>query len=125
MIAVVAALPLAPGADDTKSAIEVMNNSGLAVIGTPDQAAAQIERLAKQSNGGFGAYLFMAHEWADREATKHSYELFAREVMPRFQGSLPSLETSRDWAAGNRETFIGTATTAVMKAIQDHHAEKA
>ena len=120
----VAALPLAPGADDTQSAVEVMNNSGLAVIGTPDQAAAQIERLWKQTDGGFGAYLFMAHEWADREATKRSYELFARYVAPRFQGSLPSLERSRDWAAGNREEFIGSAVGAVMKAVQDHHAER-
>jgi hypothetical protein len=32
---------------------------------------------------------------------------------------------SRDWAANNRPEFIGAATNAVMKAFQDHHAEKA
>jgi len=46
----------------------VLNASGMAVIGTPEMAVAQIERLQKQS-GGFGTYLFMAHDWADRAAT--------------------------------------------------------
>ncbi len=121
----VAALPLAPETDDPGELVEAMNASGLAVIGTPDQAAAQIQRLVEQSNGGFGAYLFMAHEWANTEATKHSYELFARYVMPQFQGSMPAPQESRDWAAANRPQFIGAATEAVMKAIGDHGAEQA
>ena len=120
----VAALPLAPDTDDTSQLIEAMNGTGMAVIGTPDMAAAQIQRLIDQS-GGFGSYLFMAHEWADRQATLRSYELFAREVMPRFQDSAVSTAASRDWAAANRPEFIGAATGAVMKAVQDHHAEKA
>ncbi len=120
----VAALPLAPDTDDPDEMVEAMNNSGLAVIGTPDMAAAQVQRLIDQS-GGFGTFLFMANDWADREAMLRSYELFAREVMPRFQGSTVSLVDSRDWAAENRPTFIGAATSAVMKAFQDHGAEQA
>jgi limonene 1,2-monooxygenase len=120
----VAALPLAPEADDTTSMVDALNNSGLAIIGTPDMAVAQIQRLVDQS-GGFGTFLFMAHEWANRENTLRSYELFAREVMPLFQGSTPSLVTSRDWAAANRPQFIGSAASAVMQAVADHHAEKA
>ena len=55
------------------------------VIGTPDDAIALIERLyAKQ--GDFGAFLQQAHNWADWEATKRSYELYARYVMPHFSG---------------------------------------
>jgi limonene 1,2-monooxygenase len=121
----VAALPLAPDAESPDELVDAMNGSGLAIIGTPDQAAAQIQRLLDQSNGGFGAYLFMAHEWANTAATNHSYELFARYVMPQFQGSLPSPTESRDWAAENRPAFIGAATEAVMKAIGDHGAEQA
>jgi limonene 1,2-monooxygenase len=120
----VAALPLAPETDDSSELVDALNASGFAVIGTPDMAIAQIQRLIDQS-GGFGTYLFMAHEWARREPTLRSYELFAREVMPLFQGSTPSLVGSRDWAAANRPTFIGAAGAAIMKAIQDHHAEKA
>ena len=104
--------------------IDAMNGSGMSVIGTPEQAAAQIQRLIDQS-GGFGTFLLMGHEWADRQATLRSYELFAREVMPQFQGQTERAVTSRDWAANNRPEFIGAATTAVMKAFSDHHAEKA
>ena len=120
----VAALPLAPETDDSQELVDAVNATGLAVVGTPDMAAAQIQRLIDQS-GGFGTFLFMAHEWATREATLHSYELFAREVMPLFQGSTPSLVQSRDWAAENRPQFIGLATDAVMTAVTDHFAEKA
>lgn len=119
----VAALPLAPESDDPDQLVEAINGSGLAVIGTPEMAVAQIERLQKQS-GGFGTYLFMAHDWADPAATKASYELFAKEVMPRFQGSAQRAVESRNWAAENRPAFIGAATTAVIGAIQSHHAEK-
>ncbi|HET7522761.1 MAG TPA: LLM class flavin-dependent oxidoreductase [Acidimicrobiales bacterium] len=119
----VAALPIAPQTDDHTTLLEAMNASGIAVIGTPDMAAAQIQRLIDQS-GGFGTYLFMANEWADREATLASYELFAREVMPRFQGSSERAVRSRDWAAENRPEFMGAAINAVGKAITDHMAEK-
>ncbi len=120
----VAALPLAPQTLHVEEMVDAINNTGFAVVGTPEMAIAQLERLQDQS-GGFGTFLLMAHEWADREATLHSYELFAREVMPRFQGSLDSLASSRDWAAENRPTFIGAAGGAVMQAIQDHNQERA
>jgi limonene 1,2-monooxygenase len=119
----VAALPLAPNTLDPDKMVDALMETGFAVIGTPDMAAAQIERLIEQS-GGFGTYLLMAHEWADREATLHSYELFAREVAPRFQGSTPSLVASRDWAAENRPEFIGAVGGAIMQAISDHQAER-
>jgi len=119
----VAALPLAPSTVDPDKMVDAMMEMGFAVVGTPEMAVAQIQRLAEQS-GGFGTYLLMAHEWADREATLHSYELFARDVMPHFQGSLGSLEGSRDWAAENRPEFIGAVGGAIMQAISDHHAER-
>ena len=120
----VAALPLAPDASGATELADVMNASGFAVIGTPDDVAAQIERLIEQS-GGFGSFLCMGHDWADRAATHRSYELMAREVFPRFQGSARPLTTSRDWAAEHRPEFIGAAGGAVMTAIQQHHAERA
>ena len=120
----VAALPLAPDTANFESLVDALNASGIAVIGTVDDAIAQIERLQSQS-GGFGTYLLMGHEWADTAATRHSYELIARYVAPRFQGSAASLTNSRDWAAENRPEFIGSAVNAVMSAIQTHQDEKA
>jgi limonene 1,2-monooxygenase len=120
----VAALPLAPEGDDSAGLADVLNATGFAVIGTPDDAIAQIARLEEQSKGGFGAYLLMAHEWADRVATLKSYELIAREVMPAFQGSATTLTASRDWAAENRPQFIGAAGAAIMSSFQRHNEEK-
>jgi limonene 1,2-monooxygenase len=118
----VAALPLAPdGSID--DAVDALIATGLAVIGTVDDAIAQIERLKTQS-GGFGCLLQMAHEWADRDATLRSYELFARYVMPCFQGSLTGTTRSRDWAAENRPTFIGAAIDAIQTEIVRHAQEQ-
>jgi len=119
----VAALPLAPQTLHVEEMVDAINNTGFAVVGTPEMAVSQIERLVDQS-GGFGTFLLMGHDWADRQATLRSYELFAREVMPQFQGSLQSLSSSRDWAAENRPDFIGAAGGAVLKAIQDHNEER-
>ena len=120
----VAALPIAPDTDDPDQLVDALNRTGMSVIGTPDMAVAQIQRLVDQS-GGFGTYLFMAHDWADRQATLRSYELFAKEVMPLFQDSARTTVASRDWATANRPEFMGAAIGAVGKAIQDHQAEKA
>jgi limonene 1,2-monooxygenase len=120
----VAALPLGPDTTDVAEMADAMNASGFAVIGTVEDAIAQIERLVAQS-GGFGTFLTMAQEWADRPAMWRSYELMARYVFPHFQGSADTTTASRDWAAENRPEFISAATTAVMTAVQKHHQEKA
>jgi limonene 1,2-monooxygenase len=120
----VAALPLGVDSEDPAEQAAAMNESGFAIIGTPDDAIAQIERLVVQS-GGFGTFLTMAHEWADRPATLRSYELMARYVFPHFQGSAEATTASRDWAAENRPEFINAATAAVMSAVLKHHEEKA
>jgi limonene 1,2-monooxygenase len=119
----VAALPLAPNVLDPDKLVDALMETGFAVVGTPEMAVAQIERLVEQS-GGFGTFLLMAHEWADREATRHSYELIARYVAPHFQDSAASLTSSRDWAAENRPEFIGAVGGAIMKAITDQAEER-
>jgi limonene 1,2-monooxygenase len=119
----VAALPLAPDTENHATLVDALNASGFAVIGSVDDAIAQLDRLRRQS-GGFGTFLLMGHEWADTQATEHSYELMARYVVPEFQGTSRSLTSSRDWAAANRPEFIGAAGAAVMSAIQKHHEEK-
>jgi limonene 1,2-monooxygenase len=118
----VAALPLAPQGVDNDELVDSLNASGLAVIGTPDAAIERIRSLETKS-GGFGAFLLMAHEWADRQATELSYELFARYVAPHFKGKTESLVRSRDWAASNRPQFIGAVGQAIQNAITKHYSE--
>lgn len=119
----VAALPLAPPDGGTQGAIEAITNSGLAVIGDPDDAIAQLERLETQS-GGYGAFLLMDHNWAEWSRKKRSYELIARYVMPRFQGLNAGREDSMKWAASNRSTFIGATANAINSEIQKHVKEQ-
>jgi limonene 1,2-monooxygenase len=120
----VAALPLAPeGVTGVEAITDALVESGFAVIGTPEQAVAQLQRLVDQT-GGFGTFLLMAHDWADPEATRRSYELLAHHVMPAFQGSATTLVESRDWAAAHRQELAGAAGAAIMQAVQKHHAEK-
>ena len=89
----------------------------MAAIGTPDDAIAHIEKLLEGS-GGFGAYLELAHNWADWEATKRHYELMARYVMPHFQNSNRLRVASYDYSAANRDMFVGSAQKAVNAEIE-------
>jgi len=103
--------------------------AGTTLVGSPETVAKGIERLIGFTEGGprdekTGAYgaggiLFRAHEWADREQTLRSYELFARWVMPRFQGSLRMPAESREWCYQNREGIFAPNLQALKKAFMD------
>jgi limonene 1,2-monooxygenase len=92
---------------------------GTTLVGSPDTVVRGIQRLQEYSGGGFGGVLFRAHEWANREQTLRSYELFARYVMPRFQGSLATVEDSNAWARENRKSIFGPNVEAVRRAFTD------
>ncbi len=104
------------------SLIDQINESSFGVIGTPEDAINQIERLWEQT-GGFGCFLQMAHNWADFEQTKRSFELIGRYVMPHFNDLNKGREASMDWASENRPEFIGRADKAVEKATEKHETE--
>src|SRR5581483_9937850 len=117
-------LPAGPVRGDTaEEIIENVDADGFAVIGTPDDAIAKIDSLVEQS-GGFGTFLFFGHEWADREATRRSFELFAQYVMPRYQDQLGPPAESCEWVTGSGSYFVNQAATSIMAAIQDHAEKK-
>jgi limonene 1,2-monooxygenase len=118
----IANLPVAP-VEAGRDPVEALTESGLTVIGTPDEAAEKIQSLIDQS-GGFGAFLFMAHNWAPWEQTKRSYELFARYVAPRFQQLNSNREASMNWVGGHKAEFTGAAMAAVGARIAAHAQEK-
>jgi len=92
---------------------------GTTLVGSPDVAARAIEQLLELSGGGFGGVMFRAHEWANREQTMRSYELFARYVMPRFQESLDTLYESNTFTRENRREVVGRNVEAVRRAFTD------
>lgn len=89
------------------------------LVGSPETAIRVIERLLEASDGGFGGMMFRAHEWANREDTLKSYELFARYVMPHFQGSAETLYGSNRWIRDNRRRILGNNVEAVRRAFTD------
>ena len=99
-------------------------NGGLGVVGTPEMAIAQIEELLEQSNGGFGAYLTLMHNWANPQATKKSYELFARHVMPHFQGQKHSTVQAANRARDTRPKLAEQQMQAVEEATARYEAEQ-
>ncbi|MGH7043700.1 MAG: LLM class flavin-dependent oxidoreductase [Acetobacteraceae bacterium] len=92
---------------------------GTTLVGSPDTVVKGIRRLLEHSRGGFGGILFRAHEWASREQILRSYELFARYVMPQFQGTLDTIVGSNDWARTNRKQVFGGTVEAVKRAFTD------
>jgi limonene 1,2-monooxygenase len=107
-----------PGQDAAEWFVE--NKFG--VIGTPDDAIALIERL-QVKQGEFGVFLHQAHNWADWEATKRSYELYARYVMPHFSGdNIPRVE-SFNWCTEHRDELTEKRSAAAQAMFDKHEAE--
>ncbi len=113
----------------TDSALQQWTTKGIAVfgkltLGTPDDAIAALETLREQS-GGFGTFLFLAHECANPEATWRSYALFQRYVLPALNRANAPRGASLDWAHANSARFIGAAGAAIGAEIQKHEQERA
>jgi limonene 1,2-monooxygenase len=98
-------------------------NEKIAVVGTPEDAIERIEALqAKQ--GDFGAILLQAHNWADWEKTKHSYELYARYVMPHFTQANRAREESYRWVTAHTGQLTDLRQAAAKKMFDQHEAER-
>ncbi|EID09411.1 LLM class flavin-dependent oxidoreductase [Mycolicibacterium phlei] len=111
-----------PG-ENIDEVIDVINGAGAGVIGTPEQARAQVQRLWDQS-GGFGCMLQMGHEWANPAATKRSAELFAAEVIPHFQGQAqPTLDAAAR-AAEVRGDLAQSQLVAIDHMTRKYESEK-
>jgi limonene 1,2-monooxygenase len=91
--------------------------AGAAVVGTPDEMIAAIRNL-REITGGFGTVLGFAHDWANREATLRSWELFARFVVPELNGYTRNQQGSADFIHDRKEELVKGAGAAIMAKIQ-------
>jgi limonene 1,2-monooxygenase len=121
-------IPLAPqlgkNPPSGRALAEAYADSPGIVIGTPDDAIEYVNGLVEQS-GGFGTFLMLGHDWANPEDTIKSYRLFAREVVPHFQGQLLGPQRAHEWAKEKRDQLFGRAGQAIVNAITEHVDEKA
>jgi limonene 1,2-monooxygenase len=104
--------------------LEILIKAGGIVVGTPQDAIRQIDRLyAKQ--GQFGAFLQLAHNWANWEATKKSYELYARYVVPHFRKANKHRMESLEWTTAHNQEIVAVTQAAAKAMFAKHEAERA
>ena len=84
-----AEMGITPSLLSREALIETLIENGFAVVGTPDDAIEQINRLLAQT-GGFGKLLLPANHWANARDTLQSYALFSRTVIAHFKSTGPS-----------------------------------
>lgn len=113
-----------PPPSDYSDFIDYANETGRMVIGTPEMARAQLERL-QEKTGGFGAYLFLGADLANWAATKRSYELFAEEVMPHFNGQLAPVQASYDLVCGQGSRWVDATLNAQLQQVAAYEEERA
>ena len=76
-------------------------------------------RRLQEVTGGFGVVLGFAHDWAGREATLRSWELFARHVVPELNGYTRNLKASAEYLAEHRPELSDGMIQAVKAAVGD------
>lgn len=112
-----------PPPSDYDDFIDYVNETGRMVIGTPEMAIEQIERLVDKT-GGFGAFLFLGADLADFPATLRHYELFAERVMPHFTGQLDAARASYDRVVGAGSRWVDATLGAQLTAIAAYEEER-
>lgn len=112
-------LPLGPVPKDVTNVADFIVENRRAIVGTPDDAIREITHM-QEGAGGFGVVMFMCHDWADWDATRRSYELFARHVMPHFQGQIAGRQNSYDDAAARQPEFRAAATDGITSATEQY-----
>jgi limonene 1,2-monooxygenase len=103
--------------------IDKMVDEGIWCIGTPDDLEESILRLDEES-GGFGKFIFLATELGTHEQMKYSYELAARYVMPKFQGTTISLNMSHELFKGKRDELAEEREIALKRSGQQYEKEQ-
>jgi len=109
--------------DTTEELATVINETGRGVIGTPEMAVNQLQRLIDRS-GGFGTYLFQGIDFANWQDTLRSYELFAEEVMPRFKPALGPVLRSYQNVVSNSEAHRSATAAARTAAAEQYRRER-
>ncbi len=105
--------------EDGHDSVDWLAQQSGAAIGTPDDAVAAIEEVLEAS-GGVGGILINHREWARTTGRmRRSYELFARHVMPRFQGQAQPFEDSLEWAREGHRTLFRPVRAAQRQAFVD------
>ncbi len=104
--------------------LEQLIERGEVVVGTPDDAVAQIRRLEAKVPD-FGTLLLVDKNWASHENKKRSIEMIMRYVLPEINRENVNRQKSFDWQGANAEAFAGALAQAAERAFAKEAAEAA
>ena len=118
-----------PGVEPFKSPEDALEKTAggpaaASTIGTPDDLIATIRNLVKVS-GGVGTIVGFAHDWANPENTRRSWDMVARYVIPEIQGFIQPLRESRQFLIDNRGVFERAGQAVMAKIMQNEKAAAA
>src|SRR5882672_1812704 len=93
-------------------------------IGTPDDLVNIIKNLVDVS-GGVGSIIGFAHDWANPENTRRSWDMVARYVVPEINGYLDGLRKSQKFVIENRAVFERAGQAVMAKIMANDKAAAA
>ncbi|TAL00679.1 MAG: LLM class flavin-dependent oxidoreductase [Rhodospirillaceae bacterium] len=103
--------------------IEQLVERGDAVVGTVEDAIAQIRRLETKVPD-FGCLLLFERNWARTDHRNRSLEMLMRYVLPEINGDNVNRAKSYDWLREQREFFLGAMMEGTQRAFDKHATNK-
>ena len=79
----------------------------------------------QEITGGFGVVMGFVNDWADPEATRRSWDLVARHVMPEVNGQLAPMRASNEFVIEHREYFVRAGQAILSKIMENERAAEA
>jgi limonene 1,2-monooxygenase len=118
-----------PGLTAFKSPDEAVDQTAFvegaaSAIGTPDDLVNLIKNVMKVS-GGVGTIIGFAHDWANPENTRRSWDLVARYVVPEINGYIEALRKSQTFVIENRAIFERAGEAVMAKIMGNEKAAAA
>ena len=112
--------------DSAEQGLDAMESQtgGACVVGTPEDLVQTIRNLVEVT-GGFGTVIGFAHDWASPEATKRSWDMVARYVVPEVNGHLRALRESQQYVVENRASFDRAGEAILVKIMENEKAAEA
>ena len=93
-------------------------------IGTPDDLVKLIKNVMKTS-GGVGTIIGFAHDWANPENTRRSWDMVARYVVPEINGYVDSMRKSQKFVIEKRAVFERAGEAIMAKIMGNEKAAAA
>jgi len=118
-----------PGLQAFKSVEEAIEQTAggeaaASTIGTPDDLVKTIKNLMAVS-GGVGTIVGFAHDWANPENTRRSWDMVARYVVPEINGYVDGLRKSQKFVIENRAVFERAGQAVMAKIMENDKAAAA